>query len=452
MPSFSQHREHVEAIVAAAVAAAEPGAAVQANLRRQGNQLEVGRAPQAWRFDIGQGRIFVIASGKAAIPMGRAALQALEGEFAEAIFVTKQAEAGLGRRYRASVSTGAPVTVFEAGHPVSDETGVRATEAILEMLEETRPDDLVLCLISGGTSALLAQPVLTLAEWQQLTAALLASGCTIHELNGVRKQLDTVKGGGLARAAAPAAVASLILSDVVGNQLDIIGSGPTAPNPQSPGAALSVLHRYNIAARLAPETWQVITDHLTDRHNATSVSRFDEHEVVNIVVGDVGTAVEAAAEEARWLGFDARPLTRHLEGEAREAARVIAALAKDAPPSSCLVFGGETTVTVRGDGRGGRNLELALAAALALEGCEKVVLASFASDGEDGDTDAAGAVITGYTTMRAREAGLQPRAALDNNDSYGFFHALSLAGAPDPLLQPGPTGTNVNDLVLVLRY
>jgi glycerate 2-kinase len=452
MPSFSQHREHVEAIVAAAVAAAEPGAAVQAHLRRQRDQLEVGNPPEAWRFDLAGGRIFVIASGKAAIPMGRAALQVLEGQVAGAIFVTKQGETGVGRRYRASVSTGAPVTVFEAGHPVSDETSVRATTAILDMLQQTQPGDLVLCLLSGGTSALLAQPVVTLAEWQQLTSVLLDSGCTIHELNSVRKQLDRVKGGGLARAAAPAAVASLILSDVVGNRLDVIGSGPTAPNPESPATALSVLHRYNIAALLAPETWQVVTDHLTDRHNATSFSRFDDQEVINIVVGDVGTAVEAAAEEARWLGFDARPLTRHLEGEAREVARVVAALAKDAPPSSCLILGGETTVTVRGMGRGGRNQELALAAALALEGWERVALATFASDGEDGSTDAAGAVVTGYTTMRARDAGLQPRAALDDNDSYGFFSALSLAGAPDPLLQPGPTGTNVNDLVLVLRY
>jgi glycerate 2-kinase len=452
MPSFSQHRAHVEQIVTAAVVAADPAEAVQRQLQLEGNHLQIGTAPDAWRYDRASGRIFVVACGKAAIPMGRAALKVVEGDVAEAIFISKQAAPGAGRRYRANVSSGAPVTVFEAGHPVSDETSVRATAAVLEMLEQTRPGDLLLCLISGGTSALLTQPVLTLAEWQHLTSVLLESGCTIQELNCVRKQLDRVKGGGLAQAAAPATVASLILSDVVGNRLDIIGSGPTAPNPESPGTALTVLHRYNIAARLAPETWQVIADYLTDRHSATSVARFEDMGVVNLIVGDVGTAVQAAAKEATWLGFDTHPLTRHLEGEAREVARVIAALAKDTPPGSCLLFGGETTVTVRGNGRGGRNLELALAAAVALEGWEKVVIATFASDGEDGTTGAAGAVVTGYTTARARAAGLQPRAALDDNDSYGFFNALSLSGAPDPLLQPGPTGTNVNDLVIVLRY
>jgi hydroxypyruvate reductase len=452
MPSFELHRVHIEQMIAAALAAADPAVAVRNHLRLDGQRLWVGKAPAAWRYELGRGRIFVVAMGKAAVPMGRAALQILQGEVAEAIFIGKQGERGVGRRYRANVGSGAPVTVFEAGHPVSDETGVRATAAVLAMLEQTRPGDLMLCLISGGASALLTQPVLTLAEWQQLTGVLLDSGCTIHELNSVRKQLDRVKGGGLAQAAAPATVAALVLSDVVGNRLDIIGSGPTAPDPESPAAALSVLHRYNVSARLAPETWKVITTYLTDRHNATSVARFGDMDVVNLIVGDVGTAVQAAAAEAGRLGLSAQPLTCHLQGEAREVGRVLAALAIDAPPGCCLLLGGETTVTVTGDGRGGRNQELALAAALALEGAQNVALATFASDGEDGTTPAAGAVITGETAPRARALGLHPRAALENNDSYGFFNALFLAGEPDPLLRPGPTGTNVNDLVFILRY
>lgn len=452
MPRFDQHRVHVEQMIAAALEGADPSAAVRKHLRQDGQRLWVGQAPASWRYELGRGCIFVVATGKAAVPMGRAALQVLQEHVTEAIFIGKQGEPGAGRRYRAAVSSQAPVTVFEAGHPVSDETSIRATAAVLAMLEQTRPGDLLLCLISGGTSALLTQPVLTLAEWQQLTAVLLESGCTIHELNSVRKQLDRVKGGGLAEAAAPAAVAGLILSDVVGNQLDVIGSGPTAPDPESPAAALTVLHRYNVAARLAPETWQVITNYLTDRHHATSVARFGDMEVVNVIVGDVGTALKAAAAEAEQLGYVAQTLTRHLQGEAREVGRVLAGLAIDAAPGSCLLLGGETTVTVRGDGRGGRNQELALAAALALAGQENVAVATFASDGEDGTTGAAGAVITGQTAPRARGLGFQPRAALENNDSYGFFNGLFLAGEPDPLLRPGPTGTNVNDLALILRY
>lgn len=452
MPAFEQHRDHIEQMIAAALEAADPATAVLQNLRQDGQRLWVGRAPASWRYELARGRIYVVAVGKAAVPMGRAALQVLQEHAAEAILIGKQGEPGVGRRYRAAVSSQVPVTVFEAGHPVSDETSIRATAAVLAMLEQTRPGDLLLCLISGGTSALLTQPVLTLAEWQQLTSVLLDSGCTIHELNSVRKQLDRVKGGGLAWAAAPASVAGLILSDVVGNRPDIIGSGPTAPDPESPATALTVLHRYNVAARLAPETWKVITNYLTDRHNATSVARFGDLDVVNVIVGDVGTAVRAAAAEAEKLGFTAQVLTCHLQGEAREVGRVVAGLAIDAAPGSCLLLGGETTVTVRGDGRGGRNQELALAAALALDGQENVVVATFASDGEDGTTGAAGAIVTGETAARARALGLRPRIALEENDSYGFFNALALAGEPDPLLRPGPTGTNVNDLVLILRY
>jgi hydroxypyruvate reductase len=291
-----------------------------------------------------------------------------------------------------------------------------------------------------------------LAEWQQLTTHLLQSGCTINELNAVRKQLDEVKGGGLALMAQPAATVSLILSDVVGNPLDVIGSGPTAPNPQPPAEALTVLHRYRARRTLARETWSRIYDLLTDPRSATSLARFEGLEVRNIIVGDVRRAANAASAAAEKLGFTSTVLTAHLQGEAREVGRVAAALAKDANAGSCLLLGGETTVTVHGDGHGGRNQELALAAAIALEGFPQRVIASFATDGEDGPTDAAGAVITGETIAAADGVNLDAREYLDRNDSYAFFTHLAKATGRTFLLQPGPTGTNVNDLLFVLRY
>lgn len=444
-------REHVHQILEVAVESADPAIAVTGHLHFDGRCVTAG----TYRYDLQEGRLFLISVGKAALDMGQAALDVLGGRVTEGIIITKQTHSGRRRRYLADVGDGhGSVTVYEGSHPVSDESSVRATEAALKLLKQTTPGDLVLCLISGGTSALLTKPILTLTRWQELIEALLESGCTINELNCVRKQLDEVKGGGLAMAAAPATTVSLILSDVVGNPLDVIGSGPTAPDPESPAEALSVLHRYNIMAELAPETWARITERLTDPRSATSLTRFQELGVKNLVVGDVRTAAEAAVGASQSLGYRSRLLTAYLEGEAREVGRVVAALAKELSPGTCLILGGETTVTVRGSGRGGRNQELALAAALSLAGnkYEDRIVATFATDGEDGPTDAAGAVITGHTVPCARAVGLRPRDWLDRNDTYTFFRKLAQDTEEDCLLRPGPTGTNVNDLSLIFRY
>lgn len=442
-------RQHVHHILEAAVAAADPASAVRRHLRFDGRRIIVG----THHHYLSQGRLFLISVGKAAMDMGQAALDVLEGNVAGGVIITKQTHPGKPRRYVAEVGEGSgSVTVHEASHPVSDESSVLATKAVLDLMELTRHGDLVLCLISGGTSALLTKPILTLTRWQELIQALLQSGCTINELNCVRKQLDEVKGGGLALAAAPAKTLSLILSDVVGNPLDVIGSGPTAPNPESPAEALSVLHRYNIMAELPPETWSRITERLTDARSATSLARFEELGVKNLIVGDVRTAASAAVSAAQSLGYRSELLTAYLEGEAREVGRVAAALAKELSPAVCLVLGGETTVTVQGEGKGGRNQEVALAAALSLAGYEDRVVATFATDGEDGPTDAAGAVITGHTVPRARAAGMKPRDWLERNDTYSFFRELAQETEEDCLLQPGSTGTNVNDLLLIFRY
>jgi hydroxypyruvate reductase len=314
---------------------------------------------------------------------------------------------------------------------------------VIELVKGATAGDLVLCLISGGASALLTRPVIPLADWQEVVDRLLASGCTIQELNGVRKQLDEVKGGGLARMIAPAACVSLILSDVVGNPLDVIGSGPTTPNPESAAAALAVLERYGMREKLPAATWVHVENYLMQQMD--SVLPAGEG-VQHVIIGDVRQAAEAAAGAAAEMGFTAQVLTAQLEGEAREVGRVAAALAKDAPVNSCLILGGETTVTLRGDGMGGRNQELALAAAIALDGVPDVALASFATDGDDGPTGAAGAVVTGETAGLAHARQFDPHDYLARNDSYTFFNQLG------GLIRTGPTGTNVNDLVLILKY
>jgi hydroxypyruvate reductase len=325
---------------------------------------------------------------------------------------------------------------------VPDENSVRGAQAVVDLAREATDRDLVICLISGGGSALLTLPApdLTLDHVQAFTDALLRSGATIDEVNTVRKHCSQIKGGQLVGLAAPATVATLVLSDVVGDPLDVIASGPTVPDSTSVAQALRVLDRYGVA--VVEEDWLRETPKPGD-------PAFER--VQHIVVGSNRMAARAAVEKARRLGFSGLLLSTYVEGEAREVAKVAAALAKGVrahgdpcPPPACLVWGGETTVTVRGEGKGGRNQELALSTALALEGWSNMLVMALATDGTDGPTDAAGAIVTGETIARAREQGLDPRAALENNDSYTFFDRMG------DLIRTGPTGTNVNDLLFIL--
>jgi len=445
--SFEEPRAHIQPLIDAALEAANPASAVRRHLRKEGRQL----LPGSYRFNLDQGRVFLIAAGKAALNMGRAALEILGDDVWAGVIITKKTAPGSPRQYVANAGRRRNnLAIFEAGHPVSDRSGLRATERAVNLLQETRPGDLLLCLLSGGASALLTQPHLPLAEWQHLVQALLESGCTINELNCVRKQLDRVKGGGLAELAAPASIISLILSDVVGNPLHVIASGPTAPNFESPGDALTVLHRYDVMHRVTPETWSVITEELTDPRRARSLARFEELEVKNVIVGDVRSAATAAVGAARDAGYRADLLTAYLEGEAREIGKVAAALGKELAPGIVWVLGGETTVTVHGEGSGGRNQELALSAALGIAGFDGCIIAAFATDGEDGPTDAAGAVVSGETAPLARACDLDPQAYLSQNDSHTFFTKLAERTGCDCLLRPGSTGTNVNDILFVL--
>jgi hydroxypyruvate reductase len=444
---FSQHRHHVQCLIEAGLAAADPAAAVSRHLQLNGRILTIGDVT----YDVDQGRVVVIAVGKAALAMGAAAAEILGPALTAGILINKRESSAPAQRQATddqltqALGQALPqaVKLRLAGHPVPDQAGVSATAEVIDMLAQTASRDLVLCLISGGASALLTQPILPLEQWQRLVDALLASGCTINELNAVRKRMDRVKGGGLARIAAPAVCVSLILSDVVGNPLDVIGSGPTVANPDPPALAGDILERYRLAERLGPDDWAAVSDQLNDLETAIPAEIGYGH---NVIVGDVRQAALAAVEAASELGFDARLLTAHLEGEAREVARVVAALAKDAPPATCLVLGGETTVTLAGQGLGGRNQELALAAAIAIDGWPDCVVASFATDGDDGPTTAAGGLVSGETLTVARRLGLTAQNYLDNNDSYHFLEAT---GA---LLTTGQTGTNVNDLIFVLKY
>ncbi len=391
-------------------------------------------------------RWIVVALGKAAFPMAKAAADILGERIARGVVVTKRGHAsGEIPRFR----------MIEAGHPVPDAGSRRGAAAILAAVEDAGPADAVLVLISGGGSALATAPrlPLTLADLQRTTQLLLASGATIEEVNTVRKHLDSIKGGGLAKAAAPAQVVTLVLSDVLGDPLDAIASGPTVPDPTTFADAWQVLTRYHLTERLPSRVRALLQSGLrgeipeTPKPGDPVFAR-----VHHRVVGNLRLAAEAALQGARAEGFAAEIATTTLQGEAREVGRVLAAVLQEMaqhqhplPRPACLIWGGETTVTLGEQyGLGGRNQELALAAVRPLAGLQEVWLVAFATDGTDGPTDAAGAVATGETWQRACSLGLSPAEALARHDAYPFW--MQVGG----LLRSGPTQTNVNDLILLV--
>ena len=345
------------------------------------------------------------------------------------------------------------IRVVEAGHPLPDAAGQRGAEELLELVRSAGTSDLVLCLISGGGSALLPAPAgeMSLDDEISVTGLLLRSGATIQEINTVRKHLSRIKGGRLA-AASPARVAALILSDVLGDPVDSIASGPAAPDPTTFRDAIEIIHRYGLAESMPDSAMTYLHRGAAGREPETP--KPDDpvfRGVQTVLVGSNEQAVAAAAARAKALGFRTLMLTTYLEGEAREAARVFCSVARSvgsrrmpvAPPA-CLLAGGETTVTIRGQGRGGRCQEFALASGAAIAGWANTVVAAFGTDGTDGPTDAAGALVDGATAARARNHGLEADRALADNDSYPFFQRLG------DLLMTGPTRTNVNDIYLAL--
>jgi glycerate 2-kinase len=342
------------------------------------------------------------------------------------------------------------IELNECGHPVPDQKGVDGAARIAEIAENAGKDDLVLCLVSGGASALMPLPAepITLEEKQATTKLLLACGANIHEINAIRKHISRIKGGQLARLASPATVEALLLSDVIGDDLDVIGSGPTAPDASTFAGAVALLERYGIFGRVPAAVKERLERGVAGEIPETPKPSDPVFKRVrNTVVGSCKLALDAAAKRAREMGFRTLVLSSEIQGETREIARMHAAIAREVvhsgqpiKPPCCIVTGGETTVTIKGGGLGGRNQEFVLAAALDIAGLSNVVVFSAGTDGSDGPTDAAGAIADGDTLGRKPEA----LRYLDENNSYRYFEALG------DLVITGPTNTNVMDVRLVM--
>jgi len=429
-------------ILSAAVDAVDPGRAVMNGLQLRGGRLRFSGGDLT--LD-GFSRILVVGGGKAGGAMAEAVESLLGDRIADGVVnVLRGTEGGHGLR---------SVELNGASHPIPDEGGVRGVERMLSLVDGAGEGDLVVVLISGGGSALMPYPAegIGLEEVQELTEMLLRSGATINELNAVRKHLSAFKGGQLARRAYPATVVSLILSDVVGDPLDTIASGPTAPDASTFQDAIDVLRTYGLWDRTTESIRRRLLDGAAGRVAETPKPGDEAFKrAFNVVVGSNLTAARAAAVRGAALGYSPLLLSTRIEGEARHVGTVYAGIARDivasglpVKPPAAVIVGGETTVTVRGPGKGGRNQEVALSAASRIEGMDAVI-AALATDGIDGPTEAAGAISDGWTMRRARERNLDPLEFLRENDSFGFFSALG-----DAILT-GPTGTNVNDLTLIL--
>jgi len=429
----SSLRRQALRIFQAAVKAAAPAEAVRRSVKLRADTLLAGRQ----RYPLNAFRnIYVIGAGKAGTQMAQAVERLLGPRITGGLVNVRAQESARLRRVELNAS----------GHPIPDRQGEQGAARIAEIAQRAGPDDLVICLISGGASALmpLPAPPVTLAEKQAATRLLLNCGANIHEINCIRKHISLVKGGGLARLAYPATVLTLILSDVIGDDLDVIGSGPTVADRTTFAEAKAVFDKYVI--------WNQVPATVRERLTCSALETPKPGDpifakVQNLIVGSNRLAVDAAAREARSLGFRTLVLSTQVQGEAREVARVFAAIAREIRATgrplkapACVIAGGETTVTIRGNGAGGRNQELALAAAIDIAGLKNVVVLSAGTDGADGPTDAAGAIADGTSVARGRDAD----GMLANNDSYHFFEPLG------DLIKTGPTGTNVADIQIIV--
>ncbi len=413
--------EFVMRLLASAFNAVEAGAVVKNYLRE--NPLLLGSSK----------RIFAFGLGKAACAMTSAFAEV--ASLTDTLVITKHA----------SHLNFEPVSVIDGDHPIPGSKSLAAGNAAVKFLSQLTQDDLLVCLISGGGSALMAAPRVPLADIQSLTAELLACGARIDEINILRRHLDQLKGGGLARIAASrgARIISLILSDVVDDSIETIASGPTAPDTTTIADALWILEKFKLKGKMPASITQYLSETL--KPNDPIFER-----IQNRIVASNKIALLAAQVEAEKENFQTNIIHSRLQGEASSAGREIAIQFKEALQITqrpfCLLAGGETTVTVKGSGKGGRNQELALAAVDVLAGLKDVMLVSIATDGEDGPTDAAGAVVTGQSAGRAEMLGMSAAEYLSRNDAYSFFNAL------DDLIRTGPSGTNVNDLVFCFAF
>ena len=440
--SGRQLRRDALAILQAALNAADAAHAVQQHFRVQRGLLSIGDLRlRLSEFD----RIFLVAAGKASVPMAAAIERTLRSRLTGGIAVTKYGHV-TARLER--------LKVYEASHPTPDAAGLRASEEIQRMLSDLNARDLLLVAVSGGASALLVAPQqpITLESKQKTTDLLLLAGADIFELNTVRKHLSALKGGKLAALAYPATVVSLLLSDVIGDPLDVIGSGPTAPDSSTFADAIAVLEKFALLDRVPhPVRTYLERGASGDAPETPKPGQAFFKDVHNFIIGSNRLALEAAAREARKRKYRTLILSSSMQGETRHVARVHAHILREVQRSghpvaapACILSGGETTVTVKGKGKGGRNQEFALAAAIEIAESRNMLVLSAGTDGTDGPTDAAGAIATGNTVRRALEIGFEPQKNLQDNDSYPVFEALG------DLIKTGPTGTNVMDVHMLL--
>jgi len=419
-------------ILSSCIEAVEPGNAVRRFVKREKNLLCI--ADQIYNLDEFE-QVTVLGLGKATQAMSLALLDLLAPHPTRGLLIPKQA----------FDSPASGFTVSPGGHPVPTQASIIAGDKAFDLASSLSEHDLLICLISGGGSALMTSPHrgLQLEDMQSLTKLLLACGARVDEINTLRRHLDRVKGGGVAKAAQPARIVSLILSDVVGNPLEAIASGPTAPDPSTREDALHILKKYDLMEKIPA----AILHFLENAPETPKPNDLVFKRVQNVLVGSNSLAAQAGLEMAESLGFQTYFLGDTWQGEAREVAKELCEHFKlDYARPFCLIAGGETTVTLRGNGRGGRNQELALAAAIEMNGLENSMLITLATDGEDGPTDAAGAVVTGETCQRGEKLKMNAQAYLSQNDAYPFFEALG------DLVKTGPTGTNVNDLTLLYGF
>jgi hydroxypyruvate reductase len=442
MTSLMELRAHAREIFLAGVKAADPVDGIKTNVRLRDDCLQI--ADRSYRLSNIR-NILVVGCGKAAARMALAIEELLDDRVTGGIVVVKYGYALPLER----------IKVVEAGHPIPDEAGLDGAHQMIELVRTAaRENDLVLFLISGGGSALLPGPAdgLTLAEKQRTTQMLLQSGATIQEVNAVRKHISKLKGGRFAKLVAPANLVSLILSDVIGDSLEAIASGPTVADSTTYGDCLEIVRRYDLTDKMPQAVVNLLrrgAEGAVDETPKPSDAIF--HKVQNVIIGSNRTALNGAERQAETFGYQAWILSSCVEGESRDVAKSHAALVKEIARRgqplrrpACVISGGETTVTIRGDGLGGRNQEFALAAAVEIGGLDGVIILSAGTDGTDGPTDAAGAIVDASTVQRGRVRGLDAAASLARNDSYHFLKAT------DDLLITGPTFTNVMDLQVML--
>lgn len=420
--------------------AVDPGAAIRRSVRRQGESLWAGGK----EFPLAGGRVVLLAVGKAAGGMAAALEEILGGRIGEGL-VTVPA---------GSLVPPLSLPVRQAGHPLPDEASLASAQEAARLLRSLRSGDLAVVALSGGASALWSLPAegISPADLRETTRLLLRSGAPIEEANAVRKHLELLKGGGIPRLAPKAWILGLLLSDVVGDRLDMVGSGPTMPDPSRYAEAWRVLERRGLLDRVAPAVRERLSAGRKGELAETPKAGDPVFaRVENLCVGSAQDAVAAIVRSAKAQGFAAACLTSTLRGDASQAGLLLGGILREEavygrplPRPCALIAAGETTVRLVGRGRGGRNLELGLSAASCLAGLDRVLLASLASDGNDGNSGAAGVLVDGESWSGALSAGLDPDGLLAGNDSLGFFEA---AGG---LLRTGPTGTNVNDWSLLL--